>query len=143
MKTFNQFILEAFDKPYPVKLKKVDSLEYVSKTKLPDGSNLNIEFTGVEFDDIQWNIVFFRGGSIEKTGEGDEMKIFATVISATEKFLKKVKPNYVSFTADKSMGVSRTSLYSKLLKRYASKWGYKTTTDKSSSSSDVFHMEKK
>lgn len=121
-------LTEAFDKPYPYKLKKIDSLMYVAKAKTDDGSSLDIEFTAVEFDHVVWNIVFYRNEKIKVTGEGDAMKIFATVLSAVQDFIKKVKPTEISFTAAKEPGEdgkgSRAKLYSRMVRTFAGKLGY-------------------
>lgn len=144
MLKFSQYIAEAFDKPYKVTLKKEASDMYMSKVKLPDGSDLVILFTSVEFDDDPlWNIVFDRNGSTDVTGEGDQMRVFATVLDATKKFIKKEKPAQVRFSASKEKGVSRTNLYKRLINRFADSLGYKVSEISSDKDDDVFYLEKK
>ena len=70
------------------------------------------------------------------TGEGDAQRIFATVLSAIQQFIKKKHPDRVRFSADKEgdddddqYGQSRTKLYNHLVQRYANSWGYNTYID--------------
>lgn len=141
-------LTEAFDKPYKVRLKKIDPLEYNAKVRLDDGSMLEIMITGNEFDYISWNVVFERNGTLEVTGEGDAMRIFATVLEAVGQFIKKVKPEELRFSAAKT-GVtdadtkgSREKLYARLVKRFASKWGYQSN-EMSTSQDTTFYLTKK
>ena len=146
MKTFNQYISEAFDKPYPFRLKKIDDMEYEADVNLPDGRSLEIQFSGVEYDHIAWHVLFTVDYSILKTGEGDAMRIFATVIAAMQAFVKKVKPEEVTFSADKEGvkgGSSREKLYAALIKRFAGKMGYKVEIAQQYSDSTVYHLKRK
>lgn len=86
------------------------------------GRTIHIGFTPsgngrvIDFD-------FFRGGSVKVTGQGDAEKVFATVISAMQEYLGKIrKPEYITFAGE---GASRYRLYAALVKRYAPQWGYK------------------
>lgn len=135
MKTFNQFISEAFDKPYPYDLEKEDDETYYGYFRVEDNSVIQVMFYGSEhiedYEHSDWNIEFQRNGSQAVTGEGDAMRIFATVIKIIEEFLKQEKPKYASFSAFKPDGKedrkekqSREKLYSRLVKRFASKMGY-------------------
>lgn len=121
-----QSLHESFDSPYRLKWEKGEFGDYDAYTHLPDGSVLSIMFNQ-ESDDA-YTIEFYRNASQEVTGEGDAQKIFATVLSAIQRFLKtKAQPKYISFTGEKGdekNKSSRISLYSKMLQRYASSWGY-------------------
>lgn len=143
MKKFSQYIAEGFDKPYPVTVKKIDDLEYGANVNLPDGSDLSIEFTGIDWDDfVSWNIVFHRNGSVKVTGEGDAMRIFATVMDAVKKFIKKVKPEEIRFSASKEAGMSRTRLYKKLIDRFARSLGYKVNLVATTPEEDIFYLQR-
>ena len=112
---------EAFDNPYKTK-GDVDV-----SAKLPDGTTLKIMFNH-EGDD-EWEVEFYRNNSREVTGEGDAQKIFATVLNAIQKFVKKHKPQMLKFTASKEVGLgqnsqSRAKLYDRLVQRYAGAMGY-------------------
>ena len=126
------FFAESFDKSYPIKIKK--SMEgYSGTAMLADGGKLFVRFEDIE--DGDWELVFYRGSSSKtmstsKTGEGDAMRIFATVISAAEQFLKKESPENIFIIAVKddtqktSELNSREKLYIRLANRFASKYGF-------------------
>lgn len=77
---------------------------------------LHDEINAIDFD-------FTRGGTYEKTGEGDAQRVFATVLNAFNQYLNSYyEPDYIAFG---SKGDSRTRLYSTMIKRFASKFGYK------------------
>ena len=103
--------------------------------KLPDGTNLSIMFS-VEYGDEgeeEWQVEFWRNQSLDVTGEGDAQRIFATVLSAIQQFIKIENPKRIKFSAAKQTGemtpnASRTNLYNKLVKRYANSWGYRVET---------------
>ena len=138
-KPFNDFIVyvltkkqdesvaEAFDQPYKSKWAKGEFGDVDVLAKLPDGTNLSIMFN--HFGDNEWGVEFHRNNSQELTGEGDAQKIFATVLNAIQKFVKKYKPESLNFTASKEVGPgqnrqSRAKLYDKMVQRYASAMGY-------------------
>jgi len=71
---------------------------------------------------------YSRSMSGEITGEGDAMRIFATVLKVVTGVVKKTKPDMIRVygTKDTKGEVgSRLKLYEKLVKRYAGKLGYK------------------
>jgi GNAT superfamily N-acetyltransferase len=81
-------------------------------------------------DDDVYAIEFWRTNSQDATGDGDSQRVFATVLNAIQEFLTtKAHPRFISFTGAKGEDDegkdSRVSLYSKLLQRYATSWGYK------------------
>lgn len=119
---------EAFDNPY--KLDYDDEIEGFDQTmsvQLPDKTYLTITFNNE--GNNQWVVEFYRGNTQELTGQGDAQRIFATVIDAIQKFIKKEKPASIDFSADKMVepgqnAESRAKLYNSLVKRYASALGY-------------------
>jgi hypothetical protein len=118
---------EAFNQPYKTKSKKSEFGDVDVLAKLPDGTNLSIMFNH-EGDD-EWGVEFYRNNSQEVTGEGDAQRIFATVLNAIQKFVKKHKPQMLKFTASKEVGLgqnsqSRAKLYDRLVQRYAHAMGY-------------------
>jgi|TARA_R110001606_G_scaffold44941_3_gene117207 hypothetical protein len=130
---FSQYIEEAFNSPYKIKMKRIYEKQYRGKTKLKDGSELDVIATRHMSSSTEffWEILFKRSGSTDVTGEGDQMKVFATVIDAIRQFIDQADPDEFFFSADKSSGESdtkemesREKLYSRLVKRYLSK-GYK------------------
>jgi hypothetical protein len=133
---------EAFDQPYQLKWDNGEFGDYDAYTQLPDGSSLSIMFNR-EDDDV-FTVEFWRSNSQDVTGEGDSQKIFATVLSAIQEFLTKEQPRFISFTGAKGEQEtnkdSRVSLYSKLLQRYASRWGYRLKNVHDSGDSVTFDL---
>ena len=113
---------EAFNKPYKGKWEKSESGSYDMLAKLPDGTNLSIMFNNEGGG--EWQVEFYRNNSQEVTGEGDAQRIFATVLGAIEKFIKKLNPLQITFSASKEVepgqnSESRAKLYNRLVDRYA------------------------
>jgi putative chitinase len=137
----NEFITEAFNKPYKGKWEKSEYGDVDVNAKLPDGTYLNIMFNNQQDDEgnevVQ--VEFYRNNSQEVTGEGDAQRIFATVLSAIQKYIKKYKPSKLSFSASKATDPtiyyepdqpqpnpeSRAKLYDRLVQRYSKAWGYR------------------
>lgn len=123
----SQAVTETFDKPYKSKWETSDYGDVDVLAKLPDGTNLSIMFNNE--GDNDWQVSFYRNNSQEVTGEGDALRIFATVITAIHKFVKKHKPQLVRFSASKEVepgqsSQSRAKLYDRIVERYANAWGY-------------------
>jgi len=123
---------ESFDQPYRLKWEAGDYGDVDAYAKLDDGNYLSIMFNkGYNQDKEEaWNVEFFRNNSQEVTGEGDAQRVFATVLSAIQKFIKKYKPNKVIFSASKEVepgqnAQSRARLYDSLVQRYARAWGFR------------------
>jgi hypothetical protein len=136
-----EFILEAFDQPYKSKWEKTEYGDVDVLAKLPDGSPLSIMFNQQQDDEGNQavQVEFYRNNSQEVTGEGDAQRIFATVLSAIQKYIKKYKPQRLTFSASKETDPtvyyepdepqpnpeSRAKLYDRLVQRYAKAWGYR------------------
>jgi len=134
-----QGVDEAFDQPYKGKWEKSEYSDSVDMlVKLPDGTPLSIMFN-MEYGEDGEEVVqveFHRNNSQEVTGEGDAQRIFATVLDAIQKYIKKYKPQRLSFSASKQVDMdaddvehfnpeSRAKLYDRLVQRYARAWGYR------------------
>ena len=134
-------VTEAFNQPYPIKWEKGDHGDLDALAKLPDGSPLSIMFNqeqDVDGDEIT-QVQFYRNNSQEVTGEGDAQRIFATVLTAIQQYIKKRKPIRLTFAASKEVDPtvyyepgqpqpnpeSRAKLYDRLVQRYAKAWGYR------------------
>jgi predicted nucleotidyltransferase len=120
-------INETFDKPYKSKWGNSDYDDIDVLAKLPDGTPLSIMFNR-EGDD-EWQVEFHRDHSTGVTGQGDAQRIFATVITAIQKFIKKRKPQVLRFSATREVepgqsSQSRAKLYDRIVQRYAHAWGY-------------------
>ena len=132
IETMYQNIDEAFDQPYKLKWEKSDYGDVDAIAKMDDGNYLSIMFNkGYNQDKEEaWSVEFFRNNSQEVTGEGDAQRVFATVLTAIQIFIKKYKPNKVIFSASKEVeqgqnAQSRARLYDSLVQRYARAWGFR------------------
>ena len=136
-KVAEQGVAETFDNPYKAKWEKSEYGDQDALVNLPDGTNLSIMFS--HEDNNEWQVEFHRNNSQEVTGDGDAQRIFATVLNAMQKFIKKQKPARLTFAASKVMDpttyyepdepqpnpASRAKLYDRLVQRYAKAWGYR------------------
>jgi len=134
-----QDISEIFDSPYPIEdPQRNDYGDYVAHTKLPDGSALVITFEN--YGDLKYDVEFSKNFSYAVSDEGDAYKIFATVLGNIITFIKDVRPEEISFVADKNSHPAkadgyhrlqldgpdgRTKLYDRMVKKYADELGYK------------------
>ena len=132
IETMYQNIDETFDQPYKLKWEKSDYGDVDAYAKMDDGNYLSIMFNkGYNQDKEEaWSVEFHRNNSQEVTGEGDAQRVFATVLSAIQTFIKKYKPNKVIFSASKEVeqgqnSESRARLYDSLVQRYARAWGFR------------------
>jgi len=126
---------ESFDKPYKLlRWEKGDYGDVDAIARLDDGTFLSIMFNkGFSKDSKEeaWSVEFWRNNSQEVTGEGDQQRVFATVLSAIQTFIEKYTPNKIIFAANKVDDTghdtqSRANLYDKLVQRYAKSWGFKS-----------------
>jgi hypothetical protein len=79
---------------------------------------------------VAWGVEFWRNDSQDITGEGDQFRVFATVLQAVSEFVAKYKPMNLSFQATKKVepwqkSMSRANLYDRLVQRYARASGYR------------------
>lgn len=124
------FVSEAFNAPYPMTWEHGDE-SHDALVKLPDGNNLSIMFS-IDYDgngEEEWTVEFWRNNSQELTGEGDQQRIFATVLSAIQQFIKMEDPERIRFSANKEVepgqkSQTRSNLYNRLVQRYGNTWGY-------------------
>ena len=144
---------EAFDKPYRFRKQKLYDGYFVYRFITDDKSEVDVLFKEDEISDDEsvWRVSFERNMRQDVTGEGDAMRIFATVIEILKDFTKKEKPQEMVFSAEKpasrltlphghperskEMG-SREKLYKRLVQRYAGRMGYKYTTQSDYSATD-------
>jgi len=149
MQTFNE-LFESLNNPYPATLKKDGKQGYRSSVKLDDGGQLNINIEGDEhiddYDHIDWEISIERNGEQSMTGEGDALRIMATVFKVVNQFVKIEKPKYMNAAAGKQKGnkkllQGRERLYKRLLTKNLGR-AYKISTD-TSSSGTMFNMVRK
>jgi hypothetical protein len=125
---------ESFDKPYELlRWEKGDFGDIDAIARLDDNTFLSIMFNkGYSKDSKEevWSVEFYRNNSQEVTGEGDAQRVFATVLTSIQSFIKKYAPNKVMFAASKEAddgqnSQSRARLYDSLVQRYAKSWGFR------------------
>ncbi|MFA7407850.1 MAG: hypothetical protein WCY93_08570 [Anaerolineaceae bacterium] len=138
MNDLEEHLNEVFNQPYSYKMepiRKFGPKQVSGKTganfKPTDGSSVDVVFDGYFLGTSKafWHIDFARDEDLERTGTGDEFRIFATILDIIEKFLDQEKPRRLKFSSSKeNEGAgkdSRTSLYTRMVKTFASKKGYK------------------
>jgi hypothetical protein len=143
-------LTEAFDKPYRFEGGEAMRGLWAYEFRTDDRSYIMVKFEENEISDSEssWNVNFEREGKMDITGEGDAMRIFATVIEIIKVFTKKKKPHILRFTAAKPLGKaskelsSRESLYKKLVQRYAPRMGYKYDAKSSDRETDFYLTRK-
>lgn len=84
-----------------------------------------------------WTLLFKVDGAVDKTGKGDEFKIFSAVRQAIEYLIKKRSPQQIAFSGNNSE--KRASLYKKLGQRVD---GYEIKT-RDSNKYTWFYLNKK
>jgi len=129
---FSDVVTESFDKPYPYEWNKDDFGDYHALAFLDDGSPLELSF-GHEGGDL-WHVTFDRNFKFDVTGEGDQQRVFATVLAGVKDFVQKRQPQKIIFSATKSVKpgqkiTSRAGLYNSLVNRYAAALGYTAQID--------------
>jgi len=167
MITFKQYITELFDKPYkwsggggvakgsitPKNHGKVE--DYIFKTS--DGGTIEVTANHWWMDSAQAAARGIKEGhsiiiefikkrksddhrsTYDMTGEGDAMRILATVLDIIKFIIKKHEPITISFGADKKQFIGnkekktgRAGAYAAMVKRFAGKLGYKSQVQQAS-----------
>ncbi len=154
MNTFRQHLREMFDKPFRLvkttpdkNWQKPGTMTY--EYKGAEGGPLEINFTN-QGDSVY--VDFDVGGSIAVRGEGDAARVFASVMDAFGRFLKKNQPDYFEFSANKedwdsvnmeNRPTSRVRVYSAMIKRFAPKYGYELSSSTERKRVMIFIVGKK
>lgn len=135
----NAHLTEIFDKSYKYKQagkrssgpegNKYQVLSYFFVTNDLGTVEVSIEGFGVGSKKEYWAIEFDKDGSLEKSNQGDQYRIFATVIEIIKSFVAEYEPKSFSFMADKDAdnSSSREKLYDAMVARFARSSGYKQT----------------
>lgn len=123
----SEFLTELFDPRTAFPLEWDDSFaptELHANAHDRQGRTINISFVPFHLSD-DWQAVdieFTRGGSHDVTGRGDAERVFATVIEAIKVYLSKYnQPLFILFSGKEQ---SRFKLYSRMIARFASQFGY-------------------
>ena len=159
MKSFNQYITELFDNPYkwsarmsvpkgfitPENPMKVGEFRF----KTSDGGEIEVLANHWWMDSFQAGARGIKEGhsiiiefiktrkgddhrsTYDMTGEGDAMRIMATVLDIIKSIIKKHEPMTILFSADKGgkKKGGRAGAYGAIVKRFAGKLGYKSDRD--------------
>ena len=162
MKSFKQYITEVFDKPYKwsggsVKKGSIGTCPKCYSSRPEDyrfftSDSGKIELTanhhwiewdrqmaGLKIKEVGHTIAieFVKNDSYEMTGEGDAMRIMATVLDIMKSIIKKHEPMTLIFSADKGQDnrktktkekTGRVGAYGAIVKRFAGTMGYKSET---------------
>lgn len=127
---------ESLDSAYPYEIKRRYATFFSAFFETPNG-RVNVMFdkdiAREEDEASRWELVFTReviskeqpndiAYTTGKTGQGNELQVFATVLVIVQEFIQRYHPDIVEFTSDKEDG-NRSSLYTRLVKRHLPK-GY-------------------
>ena len=132
MITFNQYITELFERPYPVREYKrlgsgIATLEITYHAQVDGGKDLMIDITNIGKG---WEINFTLDGSYELTHAGNPYRVLATVIAAVKLFLKwhteawDALPKQLDMISKTSEG-KRDAVYTALMNRFGKEYGYR------------------
>jgi hypothetical protein len=122
------------------------TLEYEAQAKIGDRV---IRFLGARMSkepgqDL-WHVEFSEDlpsgrHTYELTKSGKEFDVFSFIAQCFEEMIKKRHPQTIRFTADKTSGSDRASLYEKMIKKYLK--GYKLKVMDDGSRQVKFTLEK-
>lgn len=130
MKTFNQFITEAFNSTYNWKWTNQISERRKQATFFTDSKReIKVKFVSEDltFDEVTWSVSFIATTetgttTYKSTGDYDALKILSTVLEIMRNFIDsetyKKNPAPISFTVDKSGIIDRESIYTKMLHKF-------------------------
>ena len=180
MKPFKQYITEVFDKPYKWRGGNVakgsitpDNKNAIEKYtfKTSDGGTIEVianhfwiesdwKMAGVTIKETGHTIIIefvkrdaqYGHSTHDMTGEGDAMRILATVLDIIKSIIKKHKPMTLIFSANKGQDnrktgtkepTGRARAYGAIVKRFAGKVGYKSDRDDKQASIVRWQLTKK
>ena len=129
MLSLKQFVVESLNKPYPINWIMRGKKAWIADVKLDGKSNHGMKIGIDQFGTGHWNIIFTIDGKTEKTGMGDQFRVFATVKKSIEEWWEGVSQNLdnvksITFSADKSRDDSRTRLYKRFAEQFAKETGF-------------------
>lgn len=129
MLSFKHFVTEALNRPYPINWIIKSKKAWIADVWPEGKSNQGMKIAIDQDEPGMWNIIFTVDGKTEKTGMGDQFRVFATVKQAIEDWWKYASQNLdnvksVSFSADKSGDESRSRLYKRFASQFAKETGF-------------------
>ena len=122
MKTYKEFVAEAFSKIHPWKWENKNGRNQVATFYASDDADVLVEFDQNKRD--EWIISFYRKDEVNLTKTGDQFSIFATVMDIIKDFIKREKPFEMKIFAakkDRSKHTGRSSLYRRMIKTFVPK----------------------
>lgn len=136
---------EALDQPYPVRWSVKNDNEWYGHAKEDDFYNqIGIQIRD-GYNSGSWTILFRVGSKMDKTGEGDQFKIFATVKAAVQEWWKWASKNAqvdkITFSAEKVVDSSRSKLYHRFAQQFARAIGYEMEVV-AGNKADIFYLNK-
>jgi hypothetical protein len=149
MKIADIKIVESLNQPAPWEWTDMSSLDtFQGQANINEYADLfvTIEDTGGD----EWEISFTRQSphslmhTSVATGQGDEFKVFATVVAMIKDWWEKItsdgyRPDQIKFTASKQAGdsPSRSKLYTRFAQKFANQIGYNVAVNQQQAR-DVF-----
>lgn len=127
---FLEFVItEAFNTVYPWKW--TAQRDYVWRAEFKGRSNSFVVLFEAQGNKV-WYVSFMMitkrgvgGMTTSRTGTGDELGVFGTVMDTIKTFIEDKKPNRIEFTAEKGDNEgNRARLYDRMVAKYANDWGY-------------------
>ena len=140
MKSFHTYIAEAFESPFPFKTMKDFQWSIVYSYEYPTGKSFDVIFKRETLEPTSPVELEFRvNGStqVQNTKVDVAMRVFASVLDATRRYVKNHAPDVISFIANKEgwdkntrefVPNNRASLYKRMATKLSSSFGY-TLTD--------------
>lgn len=155
MQSFSSFLRETFTAVYPWHLRS-QSAYFVVYDFAAEKQNVTVEFSAnrdqrITLPGHEVHLSFFvdREFTLTGLGQGVKFKILSTVLDCTRDYIAKFKPGRIHFTATKFNGFegdekasSRSSLYTKLIRRFVMASGYELETINSSARKDAFILRR-
>src|SRR6056297_3530316 len=135
---------EALNNPYPVRWSVQNDKQWYGHAK-EENSYDQIGISIKQISDGVWDINFSVNDTKQKSGGGDQFKIFATVQAAIKEWWNRAKKNNdvtkITFSAERIADTSRAKLYQRFAKQFADAIGYTLRVD-SKGNYDTFNIEK-
>ena len=118
-------MFELFDSKFLIS-DVVHESSMTSYVTFSDSSGAEVMVSFGSFDPLDkgiYGVCFTRAGKTDKTGDGEEFKIFSTVIEAIDILTAACKPQVLFFGADISHG-NRSGLYKRMVSKFAHSRGF-------------------
>lgn len=142
-----QPLIELFEKPYSIRMKERAAANfpngnYIIYTANTRSGLLEIEIANIG-PNLPWEISFKVNDSTDLTQANEPFRILSTVLEAVKDFFERYSkeagemPSGFSFTAkDKEPG--RSKVYTKLVQKFGTKYGYRLNRTSSEGGSTLF-----